>query len=163
MAAAHGQCYVCFGLCGSICLIYIAIALRQQLKLTKEYQKQTKHNAPQKYPKYIKRDINLLRTTKFAFPQNYWLSIVNILKRKARVWGTVFKLTHHGETKYEWNHFVIIVRQKKLGKGYFGIIAKKCLWHVFIRVSWSARRNKWTDHMQQGQQWTKKEDLKLER
>ena len=56
-----------------------------------------------------------------------------------------------------------LLDKKKLGKGYFGIIAKKCLWHVFIRVSWSARRNKWTDHMQQGQQWTKKEDLKLER
>ena len=29
VTAAHGQCYVCFSLCGSVCLIYIAIALRQ--------------------------------------------------------------------------------------------------------------------------------------
>ena len=80
MTAAHGQCYVCFSLCGSVCLIYIAIALRQQLKLTKEYKKQTKHNASEKYPKLINPSY-LLRNTKFAFPQNYWLSIANILKR----------------------------------------------------------------------------------
>ena len=35
--------------------------------------------------------------------------------------------------------------------------------NIFIRVSWSARMNKWTDEGQQGQQWTKKEDLRLER
>ena len=30
--------------------------------------------------------------------------------------GTMFKLTHDDETKYEWKQFVIIVRQKKIRK-----------------------------------------------
>ena len=34
----------------------------------------------------------------------------------APVCGTMFKLTHDDETKYEWKQFVIIVRQKKIRK-----------------------------------------------
>ena len=86
------------------------------------------------------------------------------MKRKAPVCGTMFKLTHDDETKYEWKQFVIIVRQKKIRKRILQHYCEKNDYgNIFILVSWSLLRNKWTDHGQQGQQWTKKEEFKLER